>query len=203
MAEFPQLYPLIIPKTHISTLLVRKYHKQTAHQGRHFTEGAVRSAGLWIIGGRRFVSSVTHKLVFCKRLRAKLENQIMSELPSDRLSIDPPFAHVGMHVFGPWPVMAQKTRGGHAENKRWAILFTCLSTRAVHIEVVETMTTESFRRFSAIRGRVKTLRSDRGTNFTGACKELKLNTEDSVPQKYLKDNKCTWIFNPPHSSHTG
>ncbi|XP_039892096.1 uncharacterized protein LOC120736184 [Simochromis diagramma] len=205
--SFDDKHPLVIPKTHIATLLVRRYHEQAAHQGRHFTEGAIRLAGLWLIGGKRLVSSVIHKCVTCKRLRGKMEDQKMSDLPSERLSPDPPFTHVGLDVFGPWMVTARRTRGGHAESKRWAVMFTCLTTRAVHIEVIETMTTTSFinglRRFIAIRGPIKTIRSDRGTNFTGAYKELRLDTSDSEVRNYLKSNKCTWIFNPPHSSHMG
>ncbi|XP_075315887.1 uncharacterized protein LOC142375626 [Odontesthes bonariensis] len=204
---FDDKHPLIIPKTHTATLLVRHYHDQVAHQGRHFTEGALRSAGLWLIGGKRLVSTVIHKCVTCKRLRGKLEEQKMSELPANRLSVSPPFTHVGVDVFGPWTVTSRRTRGGHAESKRWAVIFTCLSTRAVHIEVLENMTTASFinglRRFTAIRGPIKTLRSDRGTNFIGACKELNLDTEDPDLKTHLHDSKCTWIFNPPHSSHMG
>lgn len=205
--SFDDKHPVIIPKTHTATLIVRHYHGQVAHQGRHFTEGALRSAGLWLIGGKKLVSAVIHKCVMCKRLRGKLEEQKMSELPADRLSPSPPFTHVGVDVFGPWTVAARRTRGGHAESKRWAAMFTCLSTRAVHIEVLETMTTASFinslRRFMAIRGPIKTLRSDRGTNFIGACKELNLNTEDPDLKTHLQDTKCTWVFNPPHSSHMG
>lgn len=197
----------MIPKKHIATLLVRHYHEQVAHQGCHFTEGAVRSAGLWLTGGKRLVSGIIHKCVICKKLRGKLEEQKMSDLPSDRLSLEPPFTHVGLDVLSPWTVTSRRTRRGHAESKRWAIIFTCLSTRAVHIEVIETMTTTSFinglRRFAAIGGPIKTLRSDRGTNFIGACKELNLNTEDSELKTYLQDNKCSWTFNPPLSSHMG
>ncbi|XP_051239353.1 uncharacterized protein LOC127353832 [Dicentrarchus labrax] len=204
---FDDKHPLIIPKTHTATLLVRHYHDQVAHQGRHFTEGALRSAGLWLIGGKKLVSTVIHKCVTCKRLRGKLEEQKMSELPADRLSLSPPFTHVGVDVFGPWTVTSRRTRGGHAESKRWAAIFTCLNTRAVHIEVLETMTTASFinglRRFTAIRGPIKMLRSDRGTNFIGACKELNLNTEDPDLKTHLHDSNCTWVFNPPHSSHMG
>ncbi|XP_047444585.1 uncharacterized protein LOC125010221 [Mugil cephalus] len=131
----------------------------------------------------------------------------MSGLPADRLSSSPPFTHVGVDIFGPWIVTARRTRGGHAQSKRWAAMFTCLSTRAVHIEVLETMTTASFinslRRFTAIRGPIKTLRSDRGTNFIGACKELNIDTQDPDLQIHLHNSKCTWIFNPPHSSHMG
>jgi hypothetical protein len=62
--------------------------------------------------------------------------------------------------------------------KRWAVLFSCLSCRVVHIEVIEEMSTSSFinalRRFMAIRGKVKEFFSDRGTKFIGGAKELGL-----------------------------
>eukprot|EP00079_Xenopus_tropicalis_P036616 XP_017950387.1 PREDICTED: uncharacterized protein LOC101733460 [Xenopus tropicalis] len=198
--------PLIIPgHHHIATLLIRHHHEQVKHQGRHFTEGAIRAAGLWIIGAKRQISNVILKCIQCRKLRGKIQQQQMSELPADRLSTDPPFTHVGLDVFGPWTVMARRTRGGEAYNKRWAVLFTCMSVRAVHIEVIESMDTSSFinalRRFLAIRGPVRLLRSDCGTNFTGACRELQFDTQ---PVKdYLASNGCTWIFNPPHSSHMG
>ncbi|XP_061430896.1 uncharacterized protein LOC133357120 [Lethenteron reissneri] len=134
----------------------------------------------------------------------------MADLPADRLSVEPPFTSVGIDVFGPWTVISRRTRGGLANSKRWAVLFTCMSTRAVHIEVIESMDSSSFinalRRIFAIRGPAKQLRSDCGTNFIGACKELKINTEnieDDSVRKYLSDQGCTWIFNPPHSSHMG
>ena len=55
-----------------------------------------------------------------------------------------PFSNVGVDVFGPWTVVTRKTRGGQANFKRWAVLFTCLVTRAVHIELVEEMTSSAF-----------------------------------------------------------
>ncbi len=76
----------------------------------------------------------------------------MADLPTDRLSAEPPFTNVGLDVFGPWSVSARKTRD--AESKRWAVLFTCLNIRAIHIEVIEYLNTSSFinalRRFLAI-----------------------------------------------------
>jgi hypothetical protein len=80
-------------------------------------------------------------------------------------------------------------------------------TRAVNIEVIESRSTSSFinalRRFTAIRGPMRLLRSDRGTNFIGACKELQINTEDPELKVHLQDKGCTWSLNPPHSSHMG
>lgn len=81
--------PLIIPGSHhIARLLVRHYHEQTRHQGRLFTEGAIRTAGLWIIGVRGHVSSVIYKCVTCRKLRGTFESQKMANLPADRLSVD-------------------------------------------------------------------------------------------------------------------
>ncbi|XP_026119086.1 uncharacterized protein LOC113098285 [Carassius auratus] len=206
-----EVNPIIIQGTHhVATLIVRHYHEAVKHQGRHFTEGAVRAAGYWLVGGKRCIRSLLFKCVTCKRLRGKTGHQQMSDLPVERLTIAPPFTYVGVDVFGPWEVTARKTRGGQANSKRWAVMFSCMCTRAVHIEVIEAMSSSSFinalRRFFAIRGPVKHLYSDRGTNFVGASRELRMDTScvnSENVQKYLKEQHCTWIFNPPHASHMG
>lgn len=65
-----QINPVILlAGHHISALLVQHHHSLVKQQGRHFTAGAVRAAGLWIIGGKRLISSVFHKCVKCRRLR--------------------------------------------------------------------------------------------------------------------------------------
>lgn len=76
--------------------------------------------------------------------------------------------------------MTRRTRGGVTNCKRWAILFTCLTNRGVHIEVVDEMSGSSFinahRRFVALRGPVKKIRSNRDTNFVGSTNDLTINT---------------------------
>ncbi|XP_037503363.1 uncharacterized protein LOC119378234 [Rhipicephalus sanguineus] len=211
--DFPddERNPLIIPgRHHVATLLVRHYHERVQHQGRHFTEGAIRSAGFWLIGGKRCICSVLSGCVLCKKLRGRFQEQKMADLPKDRLSEDPPFTNVGIDVFGSWTIAARRTRGGIANSKRWAVIFTCLSIRAVHIEVIESLDTTAFinalRRFLAIRGPVKLIRSDCGTNFVGACRELGINAkslDSSDVGNFLSENGCTWAFNPPHASHMG
>ncbi|XP_078330327.1 uncharacterized protein LOC111129274 [Crassostrea virginica] len=204
--------PVILPaKHHVITLLVRKLHSDVKHQGRHLTEGHIRSSGYWILGGKSLISSVIHKCVICRKLRKGLNVQQMSNLPEERITPgQPPFSAVGVDMFGPWEIITRRTRGGSANSKRWAAIFTCLSTRAVHIEVVEEMTSSSFinalKRFIAIRGNVNIFRSDRGTNFVGAVKELNfnaINVEDGPVGNFLLQHKVSWIFNPPHSSHMG
>ncbi|XP_077369860.1 uncharacterized protein LOC144014155 [Festucalex cinctus] len=203
--------PLVIPgRSHVAMLLIRHYHEKVRHQGRIFTEGSIRTAGFWIVGARRCINWALRKCITCNKLRGRTVKQKMADLPPDRLSSEPPFTYVGLDVFGPWSVVTRRTRGGQANSKRWAVLFTCMSTRAVHIELIEAMDTSSFinalRRFFALRGPAKQIRSDCGTNFTGACKELQMlvtNPEEPNVRKYLADEGCTWVFNPPHSSHMG
>lgn len=203
--------PIIIPgKSHVARILVSHFHSKVYHQGRLISEGAVRSGGFWITGCKTLVNSVIHKCVTCRKLRGKLEHQRMSDLPADRLTPGPPFSAVGVDVFGPWTVAARKTRGGLSHNKRWAVLFTCLTSRAIHIEVIEEMSSSSFinalRRFVSLRGPVKEMRSDRGTNFLGALDAIQADavyTEKRPIRDYLRNNRITWTFNPPHASHRG
>ncbi|XP_056006838.1 uncharacterized protein LOC130050616 [Ostrea edulis] len=194
--------PIIIhSKTYLARILVFHCHEKVKHQGRHLTEGMVRSSGYWLIGGKRLIVSVIHSCVTCRKLRRKLEHQKMGNLPECRIKPSPPFTYVGVDVFGPWEVTTRKARGGSANSKRWALLF---------IERVEDMSSPTFinslKRCVAIRGKVREFRSDRGTNFVGITDALGIsvvNVESSTIRKFMNDNGCTWIFNPPHSSHMG
>ena len=204
-------HPIIIPKnSHNAVLIIRHCHEMIQHQGRHFTEGAIRSSGFWIVGGKRMISAILHRCVKCRKLRGDVVVKKMSDLPDDRLQPTPPFTYIGVDTFGPWDIITRRTRGGQANSKRWALLFTCLTTRAVHIEVIESLSSSSFinafRRFTAIRGEVRVIRSDQGTNFVGATDDLGIEAvkvQSEPLSTYLYSKGVTWIFNPPHSSHMG
>ena len=94
----------------------------------------------------------------------------MADLPLDRIDPSPPFTYVGVDFFGPWLV-----KEGRKEVKRYGALFTCLVLRAIHIEVAVSLSTDAFinvlRRFLSIRGPMRLLRSDCGTNFVGTISE--------------------------------
>lgn len=128
----------------------------------------------------------------------------MADLPPEHLKVCPPFTDVGLDVFGPWSIVTRRTNGGHAEKKWWAIMFNCLSSRTVYIELIDTMETakciNALRQFFALRGLAKQLLSDCGTNYIGASKELEMN---KIVQKYLTVQGCSWKFRPPRASHVG
>lgn len=202
--------PIIVPKGHIAVLLVGHFHERIFHQGRQFTENEIRKAGFWLLGGRRVVTSYIFKCVRCRQLRGRQEFQKMADLPFDRLDPAPPFTYIGIDVFGPWTISTRRTRGRQANSKRLALLLTCLVVRAVHIEILEEMTSSCFinalRRFCAIRGEVKIIHSDCGTNFIGSVKDLNINiisVEDRPIKQYLNEKGINWIFSTPHSSHMG
>ncbi|XP_061188819.1 uncharacterized protein LOC133196993 [Saccostrea echinata] len=102
----------------------------------------------------------------------------MVQLPEDRLVPDePPFTRVGVDYFGPLEV---KLKRSHV--KRYGVIFTCLASRALHLEVASSFTTDSYisslRRFIARRGQVKKIRLDIWTDFVGADRELRITIKD-------------------------
>ena len=134
----------------------------------------------------------------------------MADLPLDRTEVFPPFTNVGFDVFGPWVVQTRKTRGGGVYAKRWGLVVRCLSSRAIHMEVLETVDSNAFicalRRFFALRGHTKLLRCDRGTNFVGAKTELDgaaSELDEKKVEKFVTECGCKWEFNPPHASYFG
>ena len=130
----------------------------------------------------------------------------MADLPADRLTPgEPPFSYVGIDFFGPLYV-----KQGRSTVKHYGCLFSCLTMRASHIEVTESLQTDSFinalRRFISRRGNPKIARSDNGTNLCGAERELKEASETWNQQKiktFLHQRNIEWKFNPPGASHMG
>ena len=134
----------------------------------------------------------------------------MANLPSDRLETSQPFTNIDFDVFGPWEIATRQLRGGAVNAKRWRLIFTCLTSSAIHIQLLETMDASSFncalRRFLAIRGPVNKLRCDQGTNFVGGKSQLDdaLSERDITQiQRVTAEQGIVWIFNPPHASHFG
>lgn len=205
-ASFALNHPVILPKEGIVTQLVLDHcHKKTQHQGRGQTLNKLRESGYWIIGGSKVVAKYIKGCVNCRKVRGPAEEQRMADLPFDRVDPSPPFTYTGVDVFGPF-----YTKQGRKEWKRYGLLFTCLSSRAAHIEMLEDLSTDAFinalRCFIAIRGTVRQIRSDQGTNFVGAKNEFKkglLELDKEMISTYLAKNQCDFQMNVPEASHRG
>ena len=148
------------------------------------------------------------KCVRCKQLRGQLQQKKMADLPKDRMCVEPPFTYCGADIFGPFVV-----KHGRKEVKKYGALYTCLSSRAIHIEVVHSLSTDSFilslRRFIGRRGIVRMIRSDNGANFVGASAELIRAFQEMDHKKIgdlLEGNGGDWMVwkrNPPLPSNMG
>ena len=207
--ENPELkYPILLPKeSFFSRIVVRYCHGLVHHQGRGITLNCLRQSGFFIVGGSKLVKSVIHSCVQCKRLRGSVGVQKMANLPDDRVSRANPFDFCGMDFFGPFFVKCRRSTV-----KYYGCIFTCLYSRGVHVEVCHSLSSDSFimalRRFISIRGPVKRLRCDRGTNFVGASNELKQEMacmDNGKVRDFLlaNDADIEFVFNPPHASHFG
>lgn len=171
--HFQTKHPWILPaKHHITDLVIRHYHAMNGHAGVERILSETRQR-FWIVKGRATVRRVLSKCITCKKLKAQPVSQYMGDLPKDRVTPnEAPFTHVGVDYFGPFLVKRNRS-----EVKRYGCIFTCLTTRAIHIEVSQSLETDSFinalQRFTARRGEPVEIRSDNGTNFTGAQLELR------------------------------
>ena len=204
--NYSSKHPVILPnKCKIVTYLVSEIHKSLGHSGRQTMVSVIRNK-YWIIG----LNSCIRKLMFCcpicRKINARPFEQKMASLPQDRVQTDEPaFTRVGLDYFGPFEVV-----NGRKNQKRYGVIFTCLSSRATHIEMAYSLTTDSFinalRRFIARRGNVVKIRSDNGTNITSGNKELKKAVNEwnnSVVESWMLQHSIEWQFNPPAASHFG
>ncbi|XP_052387105.1 uncharacterized protein LOC127933996 [Carassius gibelio] len=199
-------HPVILPNNHhVTQLIIRHYHLRLGHAGPERVLTEIRQR-FWILKGRAVITQTLKSCLQCRKLRAKPQAQQMANLPDSRVTpCEPPFTRVGIDYFGPF--LIKKAR---SEQKRYGCLFTCLTTRAIHLEVAHTLDTDSFinalQRFIARRGSPSEIRSDNGTNFVGGLRELRKAISEWNQQKisdYLLQNNVKWIFNPPAASHMG
>lgn len=131
----------------------------------------------------------------------------MAPLPIARVTpFTDAFTYTGLDAFGPY-----FTTVGRRTEKRYGIVYTCMTVRAVFIDLVHDLSTDaflmSFRNFHISRGLCcKHIYSDNGTNFRGADREMQASLRD-LDQAGIKNASANrgieWHFNPPASPHMG
>ena len=153
-------HPVILPrKSHITNLILQYCHEKTRHQGSGMTHNEVRQHGYWVIGGTSAASHLVSKCVVCRKLRAPTQKQKLADLLEDPVEPSALFTYSAVDYFGPFMV-----KEGRKEVKNNGVLFTCMASRAIHIETTNSLETDAFinalGHFQAERGPVRQLRSD-------------------------------------------
>ena len=193
-------YPIILDARHPFVKLIFEHtHVKHNHHGVEFLRSIVQEhyTGLKL---RSSLRSIKAHCLRCREFQAVAMQPIMSDLPKERLDYQSaPFTNTGVDHFGPFYVTVRRST-----EKRWGFLFTCLTTRAAHVEIVISMDTCScvmeVEPFVSRRGAPAMIWSDNETNLIGAEKELresigKWNVVYIAAE--LAHKGVNWRFNPP------
>ena len=186
--------PTTLPYNHrLSELIVQEYHS-VAHYGKEWTVSELRKK-YWIRKARNLVKKVKWNCMICKRLHGSAMQQKMADLPPEQCTPGkPPFTFVGVDIFGPFYV-----KQGRSEVKRYGCLYACFNSRAIHLEVLNSLEADSFINsfihFTSRRGYPKKIWSNNGTNLVGAQAELSRSLQDKVISAACR-KEVDWILMP-------
>lgn len=189
--------PILLDKTHYLTeLIVMEAHRRVKHNGVKSTLTELRSA-YWLVRGRQSVRKWINRCVTCRRLEGRPYPRIPPPpLPEYRVKQSRPFSCTGVDFAGPLYVRVPERPEGA---KTWLCLYTCCSTRAVHLDLVPDLSAvtfiRSFKRFTARRGIPNLMVSDNAKTFKAASRFIRKIFEDpDVIQSFVR-LQVEWKFN--------
>ena len=211
--SYVQTHPAILHGKHpFIKMLILSEHLRLLHAGPTLVLASL-SRRFHASSMKKIVRSVVRKCTTCRRFSARPSPQLMGQLPVERVTPGTVFEKVGVDYAGPVLVKYGTVRKPTVL-KAYICVFVSLTVKAVHLEVVSSLTSEAFvaalRRFVARRGHPSLIWSDNGTNFVGANRELR-----EMHQFLLRGdvqhtivNFCSsigieWKFIPEHSPHFG
>ena len=185
LAESARRHVLLPKHERFTHLVIETCHKQNLHSSTSQTLSQVRYK-YWIPQGRTVVRSVLRSCLICRRYEGgSYKMPSMPPLPEIRVKEARSFERTGLDYLGPLYV-----RISDSSKKVWICLFTCLVTRAIHLELVSDMSTEEFlfalRRFVALRGTPKEIFSDNALQFKTANATLDLVWKNVIKSEYVQ-----------------
>ncbi|GFW73403.1 integrase catalytic domain-containing protein [Trichonephila clavipes] len=208
---FAAKHQIIIPSKHKFTkFLFEHMHKKFFHIGAQGLVHQIRMQ-FWLIDGKGIARKTVHDCITCFRQKPTGVDQLMGNLPSERVSPSAPFLNSGVDFCGHFQIKFKNQRKG-IFSKVYVAIFVCLATKANHLEAVTDLTTEAFiaalKRLCARRVRISTLMSDNATNFKGAAAELNrfiklICNKNETLANYFASEAIQWKFIPPRSPNFG
>ncbi|GFW28521.1 integrase catalytic domain-containing protein [Trichonephila clavipes] len=209
--NFECKFPVILPCNHkLTNLIVEYFHLKYFHLGPQALLYQVRQR-FWPLKGRNVCRKIVHDCLVCFKVKPITCEQIMGNLPKERVRENFPFDCSGIDFIGPFWIKSNKQRKSSLY-KIYVSIFVCFVTKAVHFELVSDLTTQTFiaslKRFIARRGRPSLIFSDNGKTFIGANAELKrlyklVINPDPELAGFLVDENINWKFLPPRAPNFG
>ncbi|XP_055527010.1 uncharacterized protein LOC129719642 [Wyeomyia smithii] len=205
-------HPFILHHHHPSaTLVMRHYRLRLFHAGQQLLVASVRER-FWPTAIHSLARRIIHEYVDCFKNKPRILEQLMADLPPERVTPSSPFLKVGVDYCGPFMISYPNRRARPV--KCYVAIFVCLTVKAVHLELVTDLTTEAFlaalKRFVARRGKPQLIMCDNATTFVGAKRELaelyhlfrSQQFQDSITKQAVKDD-IDFRFIPPRSPNFG
>ena len=201
---FDAKHPVVLPGDHpISKMIMLDWHEQS-HSGVAATLAKCRRK-FWICNGHALAKAIVRNCVTCRKLSHQAHSTIMASLPRERLQpCTPPFFHTSVDYFGPYAVKITRNK----RDKHYGVIFTCMNSRAVHLEMARDASTNEFiqvlRRFFAIRGFPALIMSDNGTQLVGAERQLRdmIKAWDKERiSEFCAGKETKWKFTTPLAPH--
>ena len=190
---------LLDGRNRIIRLFLELQHNINGHVGVE-QQTHIIQLNFWVLQCKTVMKKISNRCYECRRKRQLNSQPQMSDLPRYRFSVKPvAFKETGVDFFGPFEIYSQINT---------VTLFTCLTIRAVHIEVTRNLQKEScimaFQRFFSRRGLPERIHSDNALYFTSAAKIFEESSfTTSEIQKYAESKKIAWKFIPPGAPHFG
>lgn len=207
--KYDAKHPIIVENgTRLCQLIVNEAHYATGHGAVQVMMQYIRQ-NYHVPRLRATLRAYLHKCVICARHAKQVAQQLMADLPIDRVNQNRAFLITGVDYAGPIKLI-EKYKSVSSTRKCWIAVFVCMVTRAVHLDVVTNQTSMAFimcfERFIARRGHCNRLYSDNGTNFRGAYTEIRRAFKEwhrpSV-KDHINKKGTDWIFMKPSASHQG
>ena len=204
VVSYEMRHPALLPSDHWISMLITRQAHQYGHTGVATATGKTKRKH-WILKANQLSKSIKFKCGFCREMAHKAETQLMADLPALRLSPQtPPFYYTACDYFGPYNVKI----GRKKTTKHYGVIFTCLNTRAVYLELAVDLSTMEFmqvlRRFFSICSYPAVMLSDNGSQMVGAANELREMVEGLDADQlceFCSEKGIQWMFTKPAAPH--
>ncbi|XP_058449014.1 uncharacterized protein LOC131428975 [Malaya genurostris] len=205
-------HPIILSPEHpLTEIIMVHYHEKLSHAGPQLLIAAVPEK-FWPLRARNLARKIVHRCVKCFRCKPTILEQLMGDLPAERVTASFPFSRTGIDLCGPlfYRICGRKS----VPTNSYVSIFVCLVTKAVHLELVADLSTNAFlsalKRFVARRGKPTVIECDNAKNFVGASRELSdlYKLYNSQQHQHIVLSQCSqeniqFKFIPPRSPNFG
>ncbi len=196
----------------LTKLLVRTLHRTYSHAGVSAML-SILVVSFYIPNLRNLLKQVSRACVLCQRAYARPLHHLMGMLPTSRTTPAPPFSRTGVDFAGPFTLRVGHTRKPSFV-KTYAVVFICLTTKAVHLDLASSLSTTDFlavlHRFVARRGLPSVVYSDNGSNFVGTREEIRQlqrfaesSEHKQAISHFASVHGIEWKHIPPRAPHFG